>query len=101
MCFPLPETYDGWCAREHPFSVTTGGDPMSCFRRLMFAVLLAVALIGPGLAGRALGSGPTTYEVTITNLTSGQPLTPPVLATHRRPVHLFHVGSPSPFELKE
>lgn len=42
-----------------------------------------------------------TYEVTITNLTDGQPLTPPVLATHRRPVHLFDVGDPASFEVKE
>ncbi len=30
-----------------------------------------------------------TYEVTITNLTSGQPLTPPVVATHGQPLSVF------------
>jgi hypothetical protein len=70
-------------------------------RRRILGVLLAGALIGPGFAGSADASNATTYEVTITNLTSGQPLTPPVLATHRRPVHMFQVGSESTFELKE
>jgi len=42
-----------------------------------------------------------TYEVTITNLTSGQPLTPPVVATHRRPLHVFEVGAAASFGVKE
>ncbi len=41
------------------------------------------------------------YEVTITNLTSGQPLTPPVVATHGQPLSVFEVGDPASFELKE
>jgi hypothetical protein len=32
------------------------------------------------------------YQITITNLTSGQAFSPPVLATHRRSTSLFHVG---------
>lgn len=36
-----------------------------------------------------------TYKVTITNLTSGQPLTPPVLATHTRRAQIFAVGEDS------
>lgn len=74
---------------------------MPSLRRRMLGLLLAGALLGPGLAGPAFASNATTYEVTVTNLTSGQPLTPPFLATHRRPVHMFRVGSPSTFELKE
>jgi hypothetical protein len=42
-----------------------------------------------------------TYEVTITNLTDGQPLTPPVVATHRAATGVFDVGAPASFELKE
>jgi Spondin_N len=42
-----------------------------------------------------------TYEVTITNLTVGQPLTPPVIATHRAATSVFTVGQPASFELKE
>jgi hypothetical protein len=33
-----------------------------------------------------------SYEVTIANLTSGQPLTPPAAATHRRAIRAFRVG---------
>lgn len=46
-------------------------------------------------------SPPATYQVTITNLTSGQPLTPPVVATHRRPLHVFEVGEAASFGVKE
>jgi len=42
-----------------------------------------------------------TYEVTITNLTSGQPLTPPVVAAHRQPLHVFEVGAAASFGVKE
>lgn len=33
-----------------------------------------------------------TYEVTITNLTTGQAFTPPLIATHPGSTHLFEVG---------
>ncbi len=36
-----------------------------------------------------------TYEVTVTNLTEGQPFTPPLAATHRAQTALFHVGAPA------
>ena len=43
------------------------------------------------------GLGPplATYEVTITNLTEGQPFSPPVVATHRAVTSLFTVGEPA------
>lgn len=42
------------------------------------------------------------YRVTITNLTAaGQPLTPPLAVTHRKPVSLFTVGEAASFALKE
>jgi hypothetical protein len=44
---------------------------------------------------------PAIYEVTITNLTSGQPLTPPVVATHQRRLEVFEVGDEASFEVKE
>jgi hypothetical protein len=43
----------------------------------------------------------TSYEVTITNLTDGQPFTPPLIATHRPSTSMFTVGQPASFELKE
>jgi hypothetical protein len=53
-------------------------------------------------AQQAFGqAGSATYEVTITNVTSSQPLTPPLVATHRRPISLFAVGEPASFGLKE
>jgi hypothetical protein len=36
-----------------------------------------------------------TYRVTVTNLTDGQPLTPPVFATHARFVDAFDEGAPA------
>ncbi len=42
-----------------------------------------------------------TYQVTIHNLTNGQPLTPPLVATHSSKVDLFKLGHPASFELKE
>ncbi len=51
--------------------------------------------LGFGPAGSAM------YEVTFTNLTAGQPLTPPLVATHRRPVSLFDVGARASFGVKE
>ncbi len=53
-------------------------------------ILLAFALLLPGSA--AFASGTVTYEVTIENLSSGQPFSPPVAATHRAPYHIFRVG---------
>jgi hypothetical protein len=41
------------------------------------------------------------FQVTITNLTSGQPMTPPVVATHRRRASVFTVGNPASFGVKE
>jgi hypothetical protein len=52
--------------------------------------------------GRGAGNARTkSYEVTIENLTGGQPLTPPVIATHRRATRIFKVGRAASFELKE
>jgi Spondin_N len=42
-----------------------------------------------------------TFEVTFTDLTSGQPLTPAVAATHRGKNELFRVGRTASFGLKE
>lgn len=41
-----------------------------------------------------------TYEVTITNLTGGQPLTPPLAATHKKNVDLWEVGDPASLALQ-
>jgi hypothetical protein len=50
----------------------------------------------------AAAEGPiATYEMTIDDLTAGQPLTPPVVATHRAATGIFTVGQPASFALKE
>lgn len=59
----------------------------------------AAALASVALYGLTLGAAPTdaqmehrVYEVTITNLTAGQLLSPPVLATHGSDYSVFEVG---------
>lgn len=57
-----------------------------------------------GLSGQEPGhamAASATYTVTIENLTSGQSLTPPVVATHRPATEIFHVGEAASFGVKE
>lgn len=67
------------------------------------STIAAAAALMPVLGVTASHAAPSlrVYDVTITNLTSGQPLTPPVVATHRRPVDVFEVGEAASFEVKE
>ena len=53
---------------------------------------IALTLLVPELA-RA--DGGKTYRVTITNLTAGQPFSPPVLVTHSKRTDIFTVGEPA------
>lgn len=46
-------------------------------------------------------SAPRTFEVTVENLTGGQWLTPPLIATHQRAEDLFDVGRQAGFGVKE
>jgi hypothetical protein len=60
------------------------------------ATLLVLLLLTASMltAGVSYADSPkvTTYEVTISNLTSGQPFSPPVLVTHRAATGIFTVG---------
>ena len=47
------------------------------------------------------GGGVTTYEVTVTNLTGGQPFTPPLVVTHKKKLDVFEVGDAASFGVKE
>ena len=69
---------------------------------ILSTIAAAVALM-PVLGVTASHAAPPikTYEIIINNLTSGQPLTPPVVATHRRPIDVFEVGEAASFEVKE
>jgi hypothetical protein len=51
-------------------------------------------------AAKAPG-GAATYDVTITNLTTGQPFTPPILVSHRPAIGLFEVGEPASLGILE
>jgi hypothetical protein len=64
-------------------------------------------LAGAAVAAGALALAPTAlaserqYEVTITDLTSGQPLTPPVVAAHHGKHTVFDVGQPASVSVRE
>jgi hypothetical protein len=60
----------------------------AAFVGLVSAAVLTTALLG----GAAEAGGDARYRVRIVNLTDGQPLTPPVIATHRSDFNLFRVG---------
>lgn len=64
------------------------------------AVLLILLVFAATGVGYADTPPPAVYEVTITNLTSGQPFSPPVVATHRKPTGFFAVGEPASPELQ-
>ena len=56
------------------------------------AITMAVALAASATAFSA-SANERTYDVTIQNLTSGQPLSPGVAVTHRPGVYLFSPGA--------
>jgi hypothetical protein len=58
--------------------------------RVLIAGLLSASLFG-GLASGAAGA-PKNWHVKVTNLTSGQPFSPPLWAVHTKKRHLWQVG---------
>lgn len=64
----------------------------------LVAALTTAALLIPAAAS---ADNTRSYEVTIYNLTGGQPFTPPLVATHRQPADLFEVGEAASFGVKE
>jgi hypothetical protein len=70
--------------------------------RRAFALAVGAAIVFMAAVSSAAAEAPVaTYEVTIDNLTAGQPMTPPVVATHRAATGIFTVGQPASFALKE
>jgi hypothetical protein len=57
------------------------------------SVLTALVLAATAPAGFGSGGELETYRVTLRNLTSGQPFSPPVAATHRKSIRMFDVGA--------
>ena len=62
-------------------------------KKTLLTLSISTLLMGPALAGNY--EKIKKYEVTIQNITKGQPLTPPVLVTHSGKVKLFSVGMES------
>jgi hypothetical protein len=65
--------------------------------RLNLKLLAAVALVTAAAlavvtASQAGTPELSTYRVTLVNLTSGQPFSPPVAATHQKTIRMFEVG---------
>jgi len=58
---------------------------------------VAITMLNPA---PALSDNGSTYRVTITNLSAGQPLTPPILATHRWRTGFFTVGEYASEEIR-
>ncbi|ARU54268.1 MAG: spondin domain-containing protein [Pseudomonadales bacterium] len=62
-----------------------------------------LAVLAPALIaamGMASVAEARSYEVTVTNLTYGQVLTPPVVISHRASFNVFHAGDAASSELK-
>ena len=72
---------------------------MRSIRRATLAA--AVVAVGTFALAPSAFAGQREYEVTITDLTSGQPLTPPVVATHRHKHSVFDVGEPASVGVRE
>jgi len=70
-------------------------------RRPLALIAVSIATIALAIAPDAIAAKADTFEITIHNLTTGQPLTPPVVATHRGKDQIFDVGDRATFELKE
>jgi hypothetical protein len=70
-------------------------------RFLALAAAVAALVFLATVSSAAAQAPVATYEVTIDDLTEGQPLTPPVVATHRAATGMFTVGQPASLALKE
>ncbi len=55
-------------------------------------ILIVVAALLVALPAVALAAGGQVFQVTITNLTKGQPLTPPLVVSHNNDFKLFTLG---------
>lgn len=61
------------------------------------AIILALTLMVPAVADAQRG---ITYQVTITNITQNQVLSPPVVASHRNRTGIFEAGESATMELR-
>lgn len=69
-------------------------------RTMLWALATVAAVVATAGAGTATATPETSrYRVTLTNLATGQPLSPPVAATHQRAIRMFSVGALASDEL--
>jgi hypothetical protein len=78
----------------------TGGTPMQHIVR-RFVAIAATAGLTLTLAVPAIAGSTRTYEVSIQLVSGGQPLTPPLIATHSGGADLFSIGQPASLGVKE
>ena len=67
----------------------------------MSAIVAMLAVVSIAGVPESSAVQQKTYEVTITNLTPGQPLTPPLLVTHAKDAGFFTVGKMASDELQQ
>ncbi|MEM7173384.1 MAG: spondin domain-containing protein [Pseudomonadota bacterium] len=67
---------------------------MITLKKIAFSAAALAISLGMGLtvASGAQASGKRYYEVTVQNLTYGQPISPPVIVTHKQGFSLFNAG---------
>jgi hypothetical protein len=68
--------------------------------RVIGSLIATFAVVMAGVIP-AVADSSATYTVTITNLTDGQPFTPPLVVSHRPSVDLFEVGQPASQGIRE
>jgi Spondin_N len=73
---------------------------MSRHWRWLTGGLLAVVVLAVTASASAQGPELSRYRVTISNLTEGQPFSPPVAATHQKSIRMFKVGELASNELE-
>jgi hypothetical protein len=70
-------------------------------RATLAAAVIALVVVAGGQIPAGASGDDQTFKVTIRNLTSGQPLTPPVVAIHRGRDQVFEVGQPASVGVRE
>lgn len=70
-------------------------------RLLVTATVVSLLTLSMSAAYAVAKPKVAVYEVTIINLTPGQPLTPPVVVTHKKAIGIFTPGDAASFGIKE
>jgi hypothetical protein len=68
---------------------------------LLSAAALSLTVVMLAAPTAAAPTSAKAYRITITNLTTGQPMTPPVVALTRKSLDVFTVGRAATFELQQ